>query len=140
MNTDAATIMQQAATRGASQRNLVRAAAAAVRAVLPAVKTRGYFVRKAISASELWAKDPCELNQRAAQWAGLSLRWRVLGVSAGSRKYDPRDDLAVFAAYFLAVSTHNGASDMAILAVTLADGAAARLDVDLAPIVTAQFL
>ena len=134
---DALNIIQRAVERGVGQVDLVRAAAACVRAIRPLASVGNKpDILAAQAAAERWANTPSAVN------AGLALA--AVPNLDGLRENDPADiDVCLsVAAAMAAVAAAN--SDFAVvaapLAVEFAEKVAAGRGIDLAPIVTAEFL
>jgi CBS domain-containing protein len=133
---DALTIIKHAVDRGVGQVDLVRAAAACLRSVAPRASWSQAEVLAALNAVERWTATPSASN------ADLALR--MVPNLEGLEEKDPEDvDVCLLVASAMAVlsaASNNVTTLTAILAVEQAGKVAARVNIDLAPVVTAELL
>ncbi len=133
---DASTIIQRAVDRGVGQADLVRAAVACARAVLPLTPPREQETAMALNAAECWAANSSKTNASLALNAAPNLD--------GIRDQDTADNdvcgLLAAAMAALAAANADFASLTAVMSVQFAEKAAAGRGIDLAPLVTAELL
>ena len=133
---DALTIIQRAADRGACQMDLVKAAVACVRTVVPLASWSQHEVSTALKAAEQWAAMPSALNADNALQAAPNLK--------GFQEKDVTDVDAylLLASGMTALAAANAdfTSLTAVFAVEYAQRAAEGREIDLAPLVTAELL
>ena len=139
MNDEAVAIMKSLVERGASRVTLVRAAAAAARAVIPlAGKWRSEAV-DAINTVERWVRNPDAANRRLAEN-------QVFSIGHHKRKMATRKEMseifAILAAKNAVLACFH-VSDLlhpAVFAVECAEKAAAVHGINIAVLVTAEML
>jgi hypothetical protein len=133
---DALTIIQGAADRGACQMDLVKAAAACLRTVVPLASSSQHEVSAALNAVEQWAARPSALNANNALQAAPNLD------GLQERDITDVDAYLLLASAMAALAAANAdfSSLTAVFAVEYAQRAAEGREIDLAPLVTAELL
>ena len=126
---DALSIIQSAVNRGACQMDLVKAAAACIRSVMPLASLSTREVQTALVATERWTANPTGVN------AGLALE--AVPDLSGIREQNAE---TVDASLLLAAANADFTTLTSVFAVEYAQKAAMGREIDLAPIVTAELL
>jgi len=133
MNDEAVAIMKSLVERGASRVTLVRAAAAAARAVIPlAGKWRSEAV-DAINTVERWVRNPDAANTRLAEN-------QVFSIGHHKRKMATRKEMSEIFAILAACFHVSDLLHPAVFAVECAEKAAAVHGINIAVLVTAEML
>ena len=133
---DALNIIQRAADRGACQMDLVKAALACVRSVVPLASVSTTEVQMALVATERWAANPTGVN------AGLTLEAvpDLAGISEQNAETVDVSLLLAAAMAALAAANADFTTLTSVFSVEFAQKAAVGREIDLAPIVTAELL
>ena len=133
---DAMSIIQRAANRGACQMDLVKAAAACIRSVMPLASLSTTEVQTALVATERWTANPTGVN------AGLALEAvpDLSGIREQNAETVDVSLLLASAMAALAAANADFTTLTAVFAVEFARKAAVGREIDLAPIVTAELL
>jgi hypothetical protein len=133
---DALSIIQRAADRGACQMDLVKAAVACLRSVVPLASWSQAEVATALKAAEQWAATPSVANANNALQAAPNLD------GLQGKDVEEVDVCLLLAANMAALSAANAdfTSLTAVFAVEYAQKASVGREIDLAPLVTAELL
>jgi hypothetical protein len=136
MDDEAVGIMKLLVGRGASRATLVRAAAAAARAVVPLAGKRQAEAMAAIQTAERWVEDPNERNTGLAENQVLSIGFCHTGVQKLTETF------AILAAKNAALACFHSSDQLhpAVFAVECASKAAVGHGINIAVLVTAELL
>ena len=137
---DALELIRAAVLRGASQLDLVRAAAACARAVTSLVSSGKADVLAAVEATERWTRNPSEENAHNAVLAESKCMELEAAKTNACVECYPQEVWAILSVAMSGLSCTELSEVAAELSVEFAAKAAVGQDIDLVIIVTAELL